>query len=55
MQNRDISPLALIAALAALASACAASQQPVADSESIPEFHGAVIGDDTLRSRLDSE
>jgi hypothetical protein len=57
-------PAALASALVALA-ACANSEQPesygpaiISPTEpdaGVPEFHGADIGEDALRSRLDTE
>ncbi|MEJ0058850.1 MAG: hypothetical protein WDM79_04355 [Terricaulis sp.] len=58
--NRTI---AILAALAAFAAACATEPaqttengpSAIAAIPGTPEFHGAALGNDGLRSRLDSE
>lgn len=69
MSQNAFSTLAVIAALTFLAmamTACASSEQPTANTEpvqiaavdlppGVPEFHGARIGDDSLRGELPSE
>jgi hypothetical protein len=69
MSQNAFSTLAVLAALTFLAmamSACASSEQPTANTEpmqlaavelppGVPEFHGASIGNDSLRGELPSE
>ena len=69
MSQNAFSTLAVIAALTFLAmalTACASSEQPTANTETVqlaavelppgvPEFHGARIGNDSLRGELPSE
>jgi hypothetical protein len=69
MSQNAFSMLAVIAALTFLTmalTACVSSEQPTANAESVqiaalelppgvPEFHGARIGDDSLRGELPSE
>lgn len=69
MSQNAFSTLAVIAALTFLAmamTACASSEQPTANTEpvqiaavdlppGVPEFHGARIGNDSLRGELPSE
>ena len=69
MSQNAFSTLAVIAALTFLAmamTACASSEQPTASTEpmqiaalelppGVPEFHGARIGNDSLRGELPSE
>lgn len=69
MSQHAFSTMALAAALAFLAmalSACASSEQAIVQAEPVeiaavepppglPEFHGARIGGDALRSRLPTE
>ncbi|MGE0740843.1 MAG: hypothetical protein AB7O98_05820 [Hyphomonadaceae bacterium] len=61
----DIARTGALAAFTTLAACASAPEQTTADAETIvvaanepsgvPEFHGARIGRDTLRSRLDTE
>ena len=69
MSQNAFSTLAVIAALTFLAmalTACVSSEQPTANIETVqlaavelppgvPEFHGARIGNDSLRGELPSE
>ena len=69
MSQNAFSTLAVIAALTFLAmalTACASSEQPTVNTETVqlaavelppgvPEFHGARIGNDSLRGELPSE
>lgn len=65
MGNQAISGLAALVVVTFLVmavTACASSERatqaeaiPAEGVEGVPEFHGARIGTDTLRSRLDSE
>jgi hypothetical protein len=59
--------IAAFVALAGLCAACAGGEEiavapslaptvaPVEQGAATPEFHGAALGEDTLRSRLDVE
>jgi hypothetical protein len=63
--NSSIAALVVLTFIALALAACASSErlsqaEPIPMEEhqaasAVPEFHGAAIGADTLRSRLDSE